>query len=240
MTDAARERLKELSETWNRLEARAKSAEQFREEAIVAAINEMRYAGRRIVDILMALEGNGWNYTERIQEDMVVARNYLANADHDITDGIIFFAHKRIRRVLEWYGIKRVRSLCPEYEKLYPELLNAQSLIQLSREDRSTRNAEYDKLATDYVPKLMALHQTMKSILALRLEDDFPHRLSILRRNIAFVEWVAVISGLIGITAFVLAIWAAMVGYHTDTELDRYIHSYEADKAAAHSEAPAK
>ncbi|MGV8840148.1 MAG: hypothetical protein ACWA6X_07570 [Bauldia sp.] len=185
------ERLQYIRDYWNELEARVKEVEQIRQEPLVAAINEMRYAGRRIVDVLHLLAANGGVYDKAVEDELVVAHTYLVNADHDATDGVCFYAHKRIRRVIEVHGVAKLQKHVPEFESLYPEILKAQETIRVSRKDRPSRSEEYDKLAKSYVPRLMALNERMRAVLALRVEDDVPKRINILQRNVVIVGWLA-------------------------------------------------
>lgn len=200
-------RLGDLAKHWNELEARTKEAEQFREEPLVAAINEMRYAGRRIVDVLAILEKNGGRHDDEVEENLIVAKNYLINADHDVTDGICFFAHRRLRRVIEWHGVEKIKKFCPEFEEFYPEIIKAQSIIRTSREDRSKRKSEYDRLAKEYIPKLIAFHEKIKGILDLRLVDDIPAQLNILQRNVQTVAWIALFGSVASILSLILYVF---------------------------------
>jgi hypothetical protein len=93
MNETALRQLRELHSLWNKIERRAKDAEQFRGDSIIAAINEMRYAGRRIVDVLGAMHlvaEDASTNDDDIAENLIVAKTYLINADHDITDAICF------------------------------------------------------------------------------------------------------------------------------------------------------
>ena len=190
MADSSQDKLSKLAAHWNKIEARLKEAEQFREESVTAAINEMRYAGRRIIDVLQELETTGWAQSDKVDEDLIVAKNYLINADHDITDGICFFAHRRLRRVLEHHGRAKVERYCSDFVSLFPDIIKAQEIIRGSREDRTSRMNEYENLATNYLPIIMELHNNIRETYELHLPDDIPSRLDILQRYVRSVGWL--------------------------------------------------
>lgn len=172
MDASALRHLAEVTLLWNSIEQRAKEVEHFRGEAIVACINEMRYAGRRIVDVL-AYQTNGSRDPDfDVAENLAIAKNYLINADHDLTDAVIFFAHRRVLRVVEEYGRPKVCQHCADFDALYPAIQEAQEIVKGSRADRHKRRAEYERLASDYVPKIMDLHRRLSEIEALRVQDD--------------------------------------------------------------------
>lgn len=120
--------LAELAKEWNRIEGRAKEIESFRGEAIMASINEMRYAGRRVVDFLVATNQEGLSEAQ-ITEHLVVARTYLVNADHDLTDAVIFFVHQRFAAIQKRHGrqknMQAVSQLCNFISKSYRSAANS-------------------------------------------------------------------------------------------------------------------
>jgi hypothetical protein len=209
MTGAQRQ-LAEIATLWNLIEARAKEVEQFREEAITAAINEMRYAGRRIIDAIVILNGNGWELTDEVKDQFTIAKNYLTNADHDLTDAVCLFARRRFNRVIEIHGLEKLRACCPEFDALYPEILAADRIVQGSREDRQSRNAEYEKLRAEYLPKIIALHGKIRGNIQLRLDDDLPQQISLLQKYVTAVGWIAVVGSLASVIGLGLAIYALL------------------------------
>jgi len=217
-----------LSTLWNKIERRLKEAEQLRGEAIVASINEMRYAGRRIVDVLhlqtlTATEKR----TIEIFEHLVVAKNYLINADHDVTDSICFFVHKRVRRTVEKYGVETVSELCEGFAALYPRIKEVDLLVQKSRETRIERNDAYDELEKNYIPKVTKLYERLITIPELYISDGEDWRG--LRRRVNFIKWLAIIASVFGIIGTILTTvswiypwsdfknlfpdWATILGY---------------------------
>jgi hypothetical protein len=205
MDASALRHLAEVTALWNKIEQRAKEVENFRGEAIVACINEMRYAGRRIVDII-AYEANGAKDPDfDVAENLAIAKNYLINADHDLTDAVIFFAHKRILRIVEQYGRAKICTHCTDFDSLYPSIQEAQEIIKGSRADRPKRRAEYEKLASEYLPKIMELHKRLSAIEALRVQDDAA--LAQVGRWVRITAALSLLGSAASIIGLGLAIW---------------------------------
>jgi hypothetical protein len=92
---------------WNRIERRAKEVETFKGEARIPAINEMRYAGRRIVDFLVATSSDDH---EAARDHLIMAKAYLLNADHDLTDTTLFIVSERLNETERRYRYKRYKN----------------------------------------------------------------------------------------------------------------------------------
>lgn len=101
--------LAEIAALWNQVERRAKLVEQFRGEAVIPCINEMRYAGRRIVDVVIAERTGVPNPDFNTAEQLAIAKNFLFNADHDLTDAAFLLEPIMVKQAF-WkdpYGIIR-------------------------------------------------------------------------------------------------------------------------------------
>lgn len=208
------DKLAELATTWNRIERRAKEYEHFQNGANVAAINEMRYAGRRIVDAIAILAKNG-NELE-VRDHLVVAESYLVNADHDVTDGICFVVMRRLDRVIKRYSRERIAKHYPAFWETYALVVKAQKIVQGSREDRALRKAEYAKLAEEYLPKFDELYSVLINEPALRVRDD-SEELAAIRARVIFVQVVSIVGSIASLLALALAlvVWAYPNSYWT-------------------------
>lgn len=212
MEERAIRLLAEMAELWNKTEARAKEIEQFRGEAITACINEMRYAGRRVVDVLAHLNGKASDDNFDVVEHLALAKAYLINADHDLTDAAIFFAHLRLLRILETHGLEKVTEHCSEFAEVYPLIQEAHAIVTGSREDRSARRADYERLARDYVPRIIKLYRRITQIEGLKVVDD-----EALAQVGLWVRWTARIAffgSIASILGLLMAIWALCLAYN--------------------------
>src|SRR5699024_1072780 len=88
-------------------------------------------------------------------ENLTIALNYLINADHDLTDAVIFFAHIRILRIIDQHSLAKIERYCPGFNTTYPAITEAQEIVKGSRADLTKRRAEYERLADEYVPKII-------------------------------------------------------------------------------------
>ncbi len=201
------EKFAAIAAQWNRVERRAKEYEHFQEGANVSAINEMRYAGRRIVDALTILFSDG--KPEEIHAALIVAETYLINAEHDVTDGICFVVLRRLDRVIKKYGRDQIAEHYPDFWHVYPLVLDAQKIIQGTREDRQQRKTDYKKLAEEYLPKLNALYSVLINVKALHVQSD-NEELASIKTRVATVTRITVTGAIFSILAFILSlfVWA--------------------------------
>ena len=125
-----------LAAHMNKIEKRLKQAEQLREEVVIPAINELRYAGRRFVDAwaLCALKSPTEEQKQEARDHIVIARQYLQNADHDCTDAICFFIHGEINRIQRQYGVEEIVKVYPDYTKFARQMSDANDIISGTRE----------------------------------------------------------------------------------------------------------
>jgi len=97
MTSAKlRDELEELLEYWAKIEGKVKDAEHLAQGVIVPAINELRYAGRRLLMVASIVSRSkiSKEETQCIKEELIKARQYLQNADHDVSDGILTYMNQ--------------------------------------------------------------------------------------------------------------------------------------------------
>ena len=199
MTISASDLLAELAKEWNRIEGRAKEAEAIRGEAIVAAINEMRYAGRRIVDSLSPPPNLPEEDIEQYRVDQLkTAKVYLVNADHDITDAIIFVVHTRVNETLQRYGKKKIIKFVPEFDDLFPEIEAAQDIVKGSREDRATRSSEYKRLAEEYIPKIAKLYKRINECEKLKLDN-----IEFIKKYARTITWIALLGSIASLVGLI-------------------------------------
>lgn len=213
-----------LHDLWNRIEERAKRAEHFREEAITASINEMRYAGRRVVDVLYRLycQPETPQNRDTIFEDLIVAKNYLVNADHDLTDSIFLLVQRRVNRTIRVHGENEIKTRCPSFASLYPVIRAAEELVAASRKDRQRRDEEYQKLNDEHLPKLMQLYEEIVKEPKLGVGD---RNWIALRRWAVFVRRLVVVSSVAAIVGVILTLIAWILPWDEfQTDVSRLFH----------------
>ncbi|CAC9617633.1 hypothetical protein [uncultured Gammaproteobacteria bacterium] len=157
------EKLKIIADKWNLIEKRLKITEKYRFEVDIPAINELRYAGRKIVDIIVLLHSEDYdNETEKtISDNIAHAEQYCMNSDHDLTDGICTFFNTKMERVINDYGYDNVCTYFPQTSKIMVMLDEVKEVISISRENRPQRVEAYKKLEEEFIPKFMAFHKQL-------------------------------------------------------------------------------
>lgn len=80
-----------LLEEWATIEGKLKDSEHLARGVIVPAINELRYAGRRLLMVANIVSKARIKRDEvsELRKELILARQYLQNADHDIADAYL-------------------------------------------------------------------------------------------------------------------------------------------------------
>jgi hypothetical protein len=203
------DRLAALAAHWNGVEKRIKQYENFSGDANASAINELRYAGRKITDALVRITTNQDPGTE-----ITIAENYMVNADHDVTDGVCFIVLRHVNRVIRQHGMDKINEHYPEFFDTYPLVGQAQKIVEGSREDRINRKADYARLANEFLPQLRAMHERLAGIKALHVPDE-TDELRALQVRVAVVTAITIVGSIASTLAFFLTwlAWAYPLSY---------------------------
>ncbi len=147
------EDLKETVGKWNELEKSLKLYTQKKRKYPFASINELRYAGRMVVECLAIILDNNKDKLEELEEKdkkalynkMSVANQYFVNAAHDLIDIVCYELNRNHQIFKSYYGNNDIDS---EYTAQKKRLDGINSDIQASRENRSEREKIYENLVT--------------------------------------------------------------------------------------------
>ena len=139
-------KLDKLLERWNAVQGRLKRAEQISQFAVVPAINELRYAGRMLVAALANVRPTEKNGIPSVDDAIVVGTQYITNAEHDISDALVYFFQKKADDLNQRYGAGAIRKEYPKYGDMLGHLKAARGLVIQSRADLSKRTENYQKL----------------------------------------------------------------------------------------------
>ena len=197
----ARDCVTHLTDHWNLIEERLKRAEHIRNGTNIAAINELRYAGRKLIDAW-----NIFNKDNRSKEDedalhecIAVAKQYLINADHDISDGICLFIHSEIQAYIRKFGIKTITKYFHEFPTLLVDMGRVNQIVSNSRSRRDERIVLYKDISDNYIPKLIDFHERLITSAELALAEE--KRETFIRR--AALAFGAIASAITIVTLFV-------------------------------------
>jgi len=113
-------RLLELIKQWNIAEGRIKQAENVRAQEIVsAAIYELRYAGRKVVDAISLAQTTEWESDDaaegRIRAFIEDAIEDCVKAKHDAIDAALSFVTRWFFDQERQIGLKLVQQFYPHY-----------------------------------------------------------------------------------------------------------------------------
>lgn len=159
-------RLRVLPDAWNRVESLLKLAELIRGEALIPAINELRYAGRSIVSVVGSLgEGTSIESSSEAIREIEHADFHLRLARMDAIDSIILFVSEACDSMISDAGMGQFLKMSPEAETLLHLLRNAKRAIVESRaatvggkEAELKRDGIYQDLEVSLVPQILELY----------------------------------------------------------------------------------
>jgi hypothetical protein len=181
MSPEEKQKLVELFERWNEVQGNLKQAEQINQLAVIPAINELRYAGRILVHALARglhqfdladetkdAELNG----SSLSESMVIAGQYLTNAQHDISDALVYFFQQRVDELNGRYGAAAITEKFPDYAELIKRLRKCRELVIESRKDLSKRGQNYKEMRghSDYLIENYFTLDKTDTFMAIELE----------------------------------------------------------------------
>ncbi|WP_306004488.1 hypothetical protein [Aquicoccus porphyridii] len=175
MTPEEQAQLVALYRQWNEVQGNLKQAEQINQLAVIPAVNELRYAGRILVHVLasgqcgvdlageaavdLAAEAaeRGVNVEQQgdatdeldemsLNEAIIIARQYLKNAQHDISDALVYFFQQRVDELNSRYGAEAIIERRAKYSDIVDRLRQCRELVIESRTNLSLRDKNYAKI----------------------------------------------------------------------------------------------
>ena len=150
-------RIVRLYNAWADAEEAAKIAEHAVGEAVMPAIMELRYAGRKLSKSLNNYIANqNLAEADRWLEDAI---NDCHRARHDATDAATAFIAVRLDNATKQFGPDEVRACFPCYPELRSLLAQTRKKIAASRRDHNSRHDIYAELEIAALPKIMSLYE---------------------------------------------------------------------------------
>jgi hypothetical protein len=184
-----------ISAEWDKAEADIKLAEQVCDVIVLPSINELRYAGRRLIDALTAIKAD--DEPSRAHSLIDDAKFNCHRARHDALDAATAKIAADVEGMIKHLGFDVVSQCFPELPELRLSLRQARDRIVESRANREARDLIYRTLLETNLPALVRLH-------ALLMEGEAPMKELVqaarrreLRNNI--FGWGGLIFGLVGI-----------------------------------------
>lgn len=162
--------LREIQAEWDRAEEDIKLAEQVGNAVVFPSIKELRYAGRRIVDMIVVMLEHPEDQ-KKIDDLLADARFDCHRARHDAVDAATADIAAQLVVMVKHLTYEAILPAYPEFPALYRDLRSARDRIAGSRGKRKDREAIYSAIeATDLVKlvgqynDLMACEPIMKTV----------------------------------------------------------------------------
>jgi hypothetical protein len=204
--------IKKLIEQWNIAEQRIKKAEQVRaNEVVAAAIFELRYAGRKLIDAssLLLSGSDDPGVKVRVLEYLADAAEDCVKAKHDAIDAMLDFITSWFDRTEGKLGLSAVQRFFPNYIEITGKISTIQDRIADSRADRTKlRDSIYNEIEKEGYDEILALYRTMQLSEArvqaeVEAETEAKERFE---RRVTQVQYEGRINLAVGVAGFVLAI----------------------------------
>ena len=145
---------------WMSAEEIIKRAELISQEVNYPAVQELRYAARRIVDAEYAAD-NG-KKDEDIRWHLSEACENCRKAKHDAIDASILFVHVELDELVSKTGLDVVAQAFPQYSDLIIEMEEVGDRIVASRKRREILDTEYDAIAEKHLHNVVDLYRKLK------------------------------------------------------------------------------
>jgi hypothetical protein len=193
------ELFEQICAQWNKAEKVIKLAEQVSGKAVIPSINELRYAGRRIIDALLKARSPGSDQDVAVL--LAEARFDCHRARHDAIDVGSSIIAGECAAMARHLGYEVILKTCPEFPALIAQLAKARQMIADSRQNREEREKIYAELEDVAFPGLVEKFNALKASGAIMAELAKTQR----RKN-AFLLW-GFIATLAGLALSLIALW---------------------------------
>ena len=136
--------INDVTSFWDESEKIIKVAENIQYAMVVPAISELRYAGRRLIDYLWAVQKElGETAAREAIEDF---KQCCIRARHDAVDTTVAYIDEYMSQISQSVGLAIVAEYAPDFQKLRPLVTKMSNDISVSRADRLRRIDIYNKL----------------------------------------------------------------------------------------------
>ena len=178
----------DVYEAWNELEADLKMYESLESMLLVIAINEMRYAGHKILEGLYEYQKNDPDMSE-IKRSLVLAKANLERGSEDVFDATFFVVSRQLSNLLGKKSGDALEKAYPHFRDTLETLHEAKSLVAESRSNPKNRSHIYRTLRRKHARKLIETHNKLR-FMEMTLDATKPKRESYFQE----AAWATVIA----------------------------------------------
>lgn len=222
-----------LLEKWQIVELWIKKAEQVNGAALIAAVNELRYASRQLFNAIHLYDNVPLSDVEReeINKHIIVAEQYLLNSEHDISDSVITFYKAVCVDIERRFGRNIITSHFAQYPLFRGHITSCEDLFSDSRQHYDRRSDNYRQVRDDHMIHMIAMHADLvdAEVSAQEEVERTAHSLRLAEGRASLLFYVTVISLPLAILGIVLTIylWAVTpekyCNLHKDTPILNWI-----------------
>ena len=201
---------------WRTVEMWIKRAELVSGNAVIPAINELRYASRQLINAMRIYNKDELSPGERhvIEKRIIIAEQYLLNAEHDICDAIITFYRRIVNDLDQKFGKTRITIIFNEYPLLISRIKDCSDLITRARHEYEDRAAHYKNIRENYLEKILSAYGRLvdAEIAARETLEQQQYEIKKANATINSLTILSIIASLCAIVAIPLSIYLWMYG----------------------------
>ena len=202
MTDRApyKESISSILDEWNRAEEYIKIAEQISGKVVFPSINELRYAGRRLVEALHKIEiGKDYEDIKRYFDD---AWFDCLRAQHDAVDAITAKVAVDLALVKEKIGLDVVLQVFPSYSELVAVVNITRKKIANSRKCRENREEIYKDIVESDLKDMVRIYDNFRKCEPIMKEMAKSRRKKEFWNNLF---------GMVGVLGFIISVITILI-----------------------------
>jgi hypothetical protein len=196
-----------IETSWNAAEAYVKHVERLRRGLVVgAAVNELRYAGRRMIEAYACVREKPDDTDARIKalELLGEVKHFCYRAQHDAIDGAVTYIDQALAKLEKDFGPDLLHEKFPKYLEMKQSLQEIGQIMAQSRGDRALRDQLYTDMRHGLVDELIQNHLELETsravfeaVIANRIRRDK-------RETVRF--WLTIVIGAATLVAATLAV----------------------------------
>jgi hypothetical protein len=165
-----RRRLDAVEEQWNASEQFIKRVERLRRgEVVVASINELRYAGRTLIEGYAHFKGCAEHPEREADANLCMreAAKFCLRAKHDAVDSAIMYIDQALLFFEEEFGLPILHEHFPDYIDMKRSLQEIGEIMSASRGDRDKRDSLYANINDTKLDQLIDHHNRLETSTAV-------------------------------------------------------------------------
>ena len=201
--------LRRVSELWNETEEFVKLAEQVNEsEVVIPSVNELRYAGRRCIDLVqLYLNDNNPGSSDATEATNIAAtiEQYALNAKHDCLDSMSTGVRGDIADLCDEYTTNIVMHHL-DVVGIRNKIFEIDEFIRESRRNRQGREDTYDALLRQNSAILLDYKKLITKNLT-SINDEWEEE-RIKRRKTTIFNWSGWVFGFLGLMIGAVCLFA--------------------------------